>query len=179
MIKWDVSGHRGQTDDEDLARALQESLNVPPYRPYAPVQYLPRGYRFISSTLIFVISFHCSDTRCQHFKSCRICGGCKHEIGYGHYLSCMGTFWHPQCFRCYACRQPICETEVTYFCTPNVSFCFCFLESILRKIWKACHSQFSLSGSNPYHKICYKELHHPKCDVCHQFVRTFYASLLR
>lgn len=32
-------------------------------------------------------------------------------------------------------------------------------------------SQFTLLGTDPYHKLCYKELHHPKCDVCLQFVR--------
>ena len=31
--------------------------------------------------------------------------------------------------------------------------------------------QFTLLGTDPYHKLCYKELHHPKCDVCLQFVR--------
>lgn len=38
--------------------------------------------------------------------------------------------------------------------------------------------KFSLSGSDPYHKSCYRELHHPKCDVCHKFVRTFYLVML-
>ncbi|XP_009419922.1 LIM domain-containing protein HDR3-like isoform X4 [Musa acuminata AAA Group] len=114
--KPNAPGYRGQgIDDDELAKAIQESLSMPSYQPYQPVQFLPRGYR--------------------------ICGGCHHEIGYGHYLSCMGTFWHPQCFRCYACGQLIRETE------------------------------FSLSGTYPYHKSCYKELHHPKCDVCHEFSR--------
>ncbi|XP_072984920.1 LIM domain-containing protein HDR3-like isoform X1 [Typha latifolia] len=107
--------HNGKgSNDEDLARAIQDSLGVPPYNPYAPVQVLPRGYR--------------------------VCGGCKREIGYGHYLSCMGTFWHPQCFRCFACGLPIRETE------------------------------FTLLEAAPYHKSCYKEIHHPKCDVCHQYI---------
>ncbi|THU54664.1 hypothetical protein C4D60_Mb10t27530 [Musa balbisiana] len=114
--KPNAPGYRGQgIDDDELAKAIQESLSMPSYQPYQPVQFLPRGYR--------------------------ICGGCHHEIGYGHYLSCMGTFWHPQCFLCYACGQLIRETE------------------------------FSLSGTYPYHKSCYKELHHPKCDVCHEFSR--------
>ncbi|MQM16793.1 hypothetical protein Taro_049751 [Colocasia esculenta] len=104
--------------DGDVARAIQESLNLSSYPPYPPMQFFPRGYKLVS-----------------------ICGGCNHEIGHGHYLSCMGTFWHPQCFRCYACGHEIRETE------------------------------FSLSGRHPYHKSCYKELHHPKCDVCHNFVR--------
>ncbi|XP_020086975.1 protein DA1-related 2 isoform X2 [Ananas comosus] len=112
--------------DEDLPKATRESLSMPPnnpyapYNPYAPVQFLPRG----------------------------VCGGCHCEIGYGHYLSCMGTFWHPQCFRCYACGHPIRETE------------------------------FTLLGTDPYHKSCYKELHHPKCDVCHQFIPTNRSGLI-
>ncbi|PKA63958.1 Protein DA1-like 2 [Apostasia shenzhenica] len=83
-------GQRGTgSDDEDLTRAIQESLGgMPSFLPYNanPIQFLPRG--------------------------CRLCGGCKQEIGFGHYLSCMGTFWHPQCFRCYSCGNPICESEI-------------------------------------------------------------------
>ncbi|WOL06953.1 hypothetical protein Cni_G15688 [Canna indica] len=112
----------GNADDDELARAIQESLRMPSFPPCQPVQFLPRGYR--------------------------ICGGCHREIGYGHYLSCMETFWHPQCFRCRACGHLIRETE------------------------------FSLSGIDPYHKTCYKELHHPKCDVCHEFIPTNRAGLI-
>ncbi|KAK1264562.1 Protein DA1-related 2 [Acorus gramineus] len=113
----------GRTNnDEDLDRSLHESSNTAPYRPYNPTSFFPRG--------------------------CKICGGCNREIGYGHYLSCMGSYWHPQCFCCHACGMPITETE------------------------------FSLSGSDPYHKSCYKELHHPKCDVCHQFISTNRAGLI-
>ncbi|XP_039131933.1 protein DA1-related 2-like isoform X1 [Dioscorea cayenensis subsp. rotundata] len=113
----------GQCDnDEDLDRALRESLSMSASHPYNPVQCVPRDSR--------------------------VCGGCNKEIGYGHYLSCMGAFWHPQCFRCHACGLPICEKE------------------------------FSLSGSHPYHKSCHKELHHPKCDVCHQFIPTNRSGLI-
>ncbi|XP_058099438.1 LIM domain-containing protein HDR3 isoform X1 [Magnolia sinica] len=113
---------RPAENDEDLARALQESLNMSSCPPFPPTQIFSRG--------------------------CRICGGCNREIGYGHYLSCMGTFWHPQCFCCHGCSQPITEHE------------------------------FSLSGTNPFHKSCYKELHHPKCDVCRQFIPTNTAGLI-
>nr|XP_018686392.1 PREDICTED: protein DA1-related 2-like isoform X2 [Musa acuminata subsp. malaccensis] len=117
------NGYKGQgNDDDELAKAIQESLSMPSSQTYQPVQFLPRGYR--------------------------ICGVCHNEIGCGHYLSCMGIFWHPQCFRCYACGQLIHEAE------------------------------FSLSGSNPYHKLCYKELHHPKCDVCHEFIPTNRGGLI-
>ncbi|OVA15562.1 zinc finger protein [Macleaya cordata] len=112
---------RSADDDEDLARALQESLNMSSY-PRAPPQIFPGGYRF--------------------------CGGCNREIGSANYLGCMGAFWHPECFCCLACSQPITEHE------------------------------FSLSGRNPYHKSCFKELHHPKCEVCHQFIPTNGAGLI-
>ncbi|KAF3530114.1 hypothetical protein DY000_02036399, partial [Brassica cretica] len=38
--------------------------------------------------------------------------------------------------------------------------------------------QFSMSGNRPYHKLCYKEQHHPKCDVCHNFIPTNPAGLI-
>ncbi|RZS19577.1 hypothetical protein BHM03_00051989 [Ensete ventricosum] len=38
--------------------------------------------------------------------------------------------------------------------------------------------QFSMSGNYPYHKSCYKELYHPKCDVCKQFVSTYLVKRL-
>lgn len=30
--------------------------------------------------------------------------------------------------------------------------------------------QFSMSSNRPYHKSCYREKHHPRCDVCKNFV---------
>ncbi|XP_024029238.1 protein DA1-related 2 isoform X2 [Morus notabilis] len=85
----------------------------------------------------------------QHYPwGYKICGGCKREIRYGNYLGCMGTYFHPQCFCCHACELPITENE------------------------------FSLSGRDPYHKSCFKELAHPKCDVCHQFIPTNRAGLI-
>ncbi|PON91623.1 Zinc finger, LIM-type [Trema orientale] len=83
-------------EDEQLARALQESLNVespPRYgngsgngngsaNSYQPIPvYYPMGYR--------------------------ICAGCQIEIGYGRYLNCLNAFWHPECFRCRACNLRI------------------------------------------------------------------------
>ncbi|RZC75994.1 hypothetical protein C5167_000127 [Papaver somniferum] len=116
------NGYRRSTDhDAEIARQLQESLNKSSY-PRAQPQYFPGGYRF--------------------------CGGCNREIGSSNYLGCMGAFWHPECFCCGACSQPITENE------------------------------FSLSGRNPYHKSCFKELHHPKCEVCHQFIPTNGAGLI-
>ncbi|GAV89962.1 DUF3633 domain-containing protein [Cephalotus follicularis] len=60
----------------------------------------------------------------------------------------MGTFFHPECFCCHSCGYPITEHE------------------------------FSLSGKDPYHKSCFKELTHPKCEVCHQFIPTNGAGLI-
>ncbi|KAF8397387.1 hypothetical protein HHK36_016300 [Tetracentron sinense] len=117
------NGYKKHTENDDnLARALQENLNMSSYPPHVPAQFYPRGYRF--------------------------CGGCNNDIGCGKYLVCLGAFWHPGCFCCYSCGYPITEHE------------------------------FSLSGRNPYHKPCFKELHHPKCEVCHEFIPTNRAGLI-
>ncbi|XP_056164360.1 protein DA1-related 2 isoform X5 [Syzygium oleosum] len=34
------------------------------------------------------------------------------------------------------------------------------------------------NGSDPYHQSCFKELTHPKCEVCHQFIPTNGAGLI-
>ncbi|KAH7848113.1 hypothetical protein Vadar_033963 [Vaccinium darrowii] len=78
----------------------------------------------------------------------RICAGCNTEIGYGRPLNCMGAFWHPECFKCRACNRPIRDLE------------------------------FSMSGGYPYHHSCYKEHHHPKCEVCQKFIPTNAAGLI-
>lgn len=118
------SGYKWQTaNDEDL-RARRDRRNPPLYPPYKYSDYYPRGY------------------------SGRICSGCKHDIGHGNYLGCMGTFFHPECFRCRSCGYPITEHE------------------------------FSLSGKDPYHKVCFRELTHPKCEVCHQFIPTNGTGLI-
>ncbi|XP_023548984.1 protein DA1-related 2-like isoform X2 [Cucurbita pepo subsp. pepo] len=83
-----------------------------------------------------------------HPGDIRYCGGCKRAISYGNYLGCMGTYFHPGCFCCRSCGYPITEHE------------------------------FSLSGKDPYHKSCFKELTHPKCEVCHQFIPTNRAGLI-
>ncbi|XP_049344072.1 protein DA1-related 2-like isoform X1 [Solanum verrucosum] len=81
-------------------------------------------------------------------RSYRICNGCHGDIGSGNYLGCMGTFFHPECFLCRACGYPITEHE------------------------------FSLSGNNTYHKSCFREMTHPKCEVCFQFIPTNAAGLI-
>ncbi|XVF83781.1 hypothetical protein PTKIN_Ptkin16aG0520100 [Pterospermum kingtungense] len=83
-----------------------------------------------------------------HPAGYRVCAGCHCEIGHGNYLGCMGTYFHPNCFRCHACGYPITEQE------------------------------FSLSGRDPYHKACFKELTHPKCEVCFEFIPTNAAGLI-
>lgn len=55
----------------------------------------------------------------------RICAGCNTEIGHGRFLSCMGAVWHPECFRCHACNQPISDYEVIFllYLPYRQSFC--------------------------------------------------------
>ncbi|XP_041000311.1 protein DA1-related 1-like [Juglans microcarpa x Juglans regia] len=116
-------------EDEQLAKALQESMSVE-----SPPRYdsgnIFQPYPFFSS------------------GGYRICAGCNTEIGHGRFLSCMGAVWHPECFRCRACNQPITDYE------------------------------FSMSGNHPYHKSCFKEQNHPRCDVCKNFIPTNSAGLI-
>ncbi|GMN41414.1 hypothetical protein TIFTF001_010642 [Ficus carica] len=131
-------GHRWRTDhDEEIARALQDGRNLPFYSPHAPAHRRPHIPRLRPPP-----------AHPHHPWEYKICGSCKGEIRYGNYLGCMGTYFHPQCFRCHACDLPITENE------------------------------FSLSGRDPYHKICFKERAHPKCDVCRQFIPTNQDGLI-
>uniref|UniRef100_A0A0C9RHT7 TSA: Wollemia nobilis Ref_Wollemi_Transcript_19811_1816 transcribed RNA sequence n=1 Tax=Wollemia nobilis TaxID=56998 RepID=A0A0C9RHT7_9CONI len=128
LKKANGAGSSYQDDDEELARALQASLDMgSPPRSHQSSSY-PPSYVYPNGN--------------------RICAGCNNEIGYGRFLSCMGAVWHPQCFRCRACGEPISDYE------------------------------FSMSGNDPYHKSCYKELYHPKCDVCDRFIPTNRAGLI-
>ncbi|KAK6939522.1 Zinc finger, LIM-type [Dillenia turbinata] len=132
-------------EDEQLARAMQESLNAESPPRYGngtlhqPIPYPPPRYG--NRTLHQPIPYPTS-------TGFRTCAGCYTEIGHGRFLSCMGGVWHPECFRCHACNQPISDYE------------------------------FSMSGSYPYHKTCYREHHHPKCDVCKHFIPTNSTGLI-
>ncbi|KAI3824114.1 hypothetical protein L1987_05563 [Smallanthus sonchifolius] len=116
-------------DDEQLAKALQESLNVPsPPRNHYGSVFSPLPYFYPSGY--------------------RVCVGCNAEIGHGRFLNCMGGLWHPECFRCHSCNLPISDRE------------------------------FSMSENRRFHKSCYKEQHHPRCDVCKNFIPTNAAGLI-
>ncbi|KAH6824282.1 DA1 [Perilla frutescens var. hirtella] len=142
-------------DDEQLARALQESLIVGSQPEPWSRNDIGNGYGhgygygygsgyeygYGNDNLYQPITF-------PYSTNFRICAGCNTEIGHGRFLSCMNGLWHPQCFRCRGCNQPISDYE------------------------------FSVSGSYPYHKVCYKESHHPKCDVCRHFIPTNAAGLI-
>ncbi|CAI9116653.1 OLC1v1017852C1 [Oldenlandia corymbosa var. corymbosa] len=129
-------------EDEQLARALQESLTdeSPPKRGNrgSSANESARGMGNLYQPMHYPYSIGFS----------RICAGCYTEIGHGRFLNCMGAVWHPECFRCHACNQPISDYE------------------------------FSMYGSYPYHKACYKEHYHPKCDVCKHFIPTNAAGLI-
>ncbi|KAL9246008.1 hypothetical protein vseg_019593 [Gypsophila vaccaria] len=115
-------------EDELLAKAIQESLNIESRAPTPPRSPLPKS----------------SPSR----SSRRTCTGCGADIGNGQFLSCMGGFWHPGCFCCHVCNKPISDYE------------------------------FSMSRNRPFHKSCYKEQHHPRCDVCKKYIPTNAAGLI-
>ncbi|KAG6767991.1 protein DA1-related 1 [Populus alba] len=116
-------------EDEQLAKAIQESLEPPPQARYDSGNVVPPYAFFFPS-------------------SYRICAGCNTEIGQGRFLSCLDSVWHPDCFRCDACNLPISDYE------------------------------FSMSGNRHYHKSCYRNQHHPKCDVCNNFIPTNSSGLI-
>lgn len=68
---------------------------------------------------------------------CRLCGGCNRDIGYGNYLGCMGTYFHPECFRCRSCGHPITEHEVYILISLNsqVLLFFILFTSYYCSIW--------------------------------------------
>ncbi|KAI3460284.1 hypothetical protein Pfo_016947 [Paulownia fortunei] len=139
-----VIGREPQLEqDELLARVLQESLNgeSQPESWSRNDSGTGNGYGYGSDNLYQPITF-------PYSTSFRICAGCNTETGHGRILSCMNAVWHPECFRCRGCNQPISDYE------------------------------FSVSGSYPYHKACYKESHHPKCDICRHFIPTNAAGLI-
>lgn len=68
------------------------------------------------------------------------CAGCHRTLGFGRFLTCINQNWHPDCFCCKSCRSPIVTKE------------------------------FSVHGSDPYHRDCYKKLFHPKCEICYQYI---------
>ncbi|CAN6682621.1 unnamed protein product [Malus baccata var. baccata] len=150
-------------EDEQLARVIQESLNAesPPrhgngngntYQPIPPIPPPRHGngngntYQPITPPRYGNGSSY--PIPMYYPMGSRVCAGCNAEIGFGRYLNCMNAVWHPECFRCRACNQPISDYE------------------------------FSTSGHYPYHKACYKESYHPKCDVCKHFIPTNPAGLI-
>ncbi|XP_013746710.1 protein DA1 isoform X1 [Brassica napus] len=139
--------HAMMDDDEQLARAIQESMIVRNGTTYDFGNAYGNGHMhgggnvydsgdiYYPRPIAFSMDF-------------RICAGCNMEIGHGRYLNCINALWHPQCFRCHGCSHPISEYE------------------------------FSTSGNYPFHKACYRERFHPKCDVCSLFIPTNHAGLI-
>ncbi|KAL6551674.1 Protein DA1-related 1 [Orobanche gracilis] len=131
-------------EDEQLAKAIQESWNLgsPPRVQLPPFPSPPSvSPRYDYGGFLPPNPFY-------YPPGYRICAGCNSEVGHGRYLSCMGAVWHPECFCCHACSQPISDYE------------------------------FSMSDNRPFHKSCYKDLHHPKCDVCKNFIPSNGAGLI-
>ena len=107
-------------EDKQLSRSIQEGFLYSYPRPF--------GNGNVYQPILFPVS--------TGFK---ICAGCSTEIIQRRHLKCIGKVWHPECFRCHACEQPISDYE------------------------------FYLSRESPYHKSCYKEQCRQKCDVCGYF----------
>ncbi|POM74101.1 LIM domain containing hypothetical protein [Phytophthora palmivora] len=79
---------------------------------------------------------------CGACKAVRImqCPGCKKEIKFGQRVNVDGKAYHPDCFRCAACNG------------------------------KFTTHKFQVKDGEYYHHDCYKQLYHPRCDVCEDFI---------
>ena len=78
-------------------------------------------------------------------NACANCGQSLRRFTFGtaSFVSVNGRSFHPECFRCGACQQPI---------GANVSF------------------GTGREDGLPYHIPCYREKFDPKCSVCHDFI---------
>ncbi|KAI5068396.1 hypothetical protein GOP47_0016741 [Adiantum capillus-veneris] len=84
----------------------------------------------------------------QAIRRPSVCGGCKRNIGSERHVSYLGALWHPHCFHCHGCKRLIADQD------------------------------FSTWGNQPYHKVCYRQLSLPKCDVCKNYVPANSAGLI-
>lgn len=82
---------------------------------------------------------------------CAACGTpLKRKVpGTTQWTTVKGVNYHPECFRCTACQQPI-----------------------------GANAQYSTGQDGlPYHMMCHQELFDPKCAVCHDFIPAEVCSL--
>ncbi|CAI5742543.1 unnamed protein product [Peronospora destructor] len=68
------------------------------------------------------------------------CSGCHGEIKYGARTNVNDKVYHPDCFRCAACHE------------------------------KFTSNKFQVKDGEYYDHECYKQLFHPRCDVCEDFI---------
>ncbi|KAL6504664.1 hypothetical protein OROHE_023422 [Orobanche hederae] len=111
----DVTGREPRyKDDELLVRDLGERLNVES-RPesWSGSENVNEygfgygyGYGYGYDNLYQPITF-------PYSTGFRFCAACNMKIGTGRFLSCLNDVWHPECFRCCACNQPISDHEIT------------------------------------------------------------------
>jgi hypothetical protein len=79
----------------------------------------------------------------------RTCAECQDLIRHESFVQCIdSSVWHSECFRCFACNKTISDNE------------------------------FTMHEDQPYHKSCYKEFFHPKCNVCYNFIPTTKNGLI-
>ncbi|GAB4818982.1 hypothetical protein N2152v2_006028 [Parachlorella kessleri] len=171
------AGNSTAADDEALARALQEQFDLeeerqrqqqlqPPAttpvtasgansrRPASIPDGAPNGSR----GSLFSASPPAPPMQPQVYPvpaGPGACAGCGQPLmgltsffgGGGRYVTALGRSWHPSCFCCAACRQPLATGSGV---------------------------QFSIGSQDglPYHAQCHKQRFHPRCRVCGGFVPT-------
>eukprot|EP00879_Flechtneria_rotunda_P009181 GHRR01009613.1.p1 GENE.GHRR01009613.1~~GHRR01009613.1.p1 ORF type:complete len:478 (+),score=126.42 GHRR01009613.1:326-1759(+) len=75
------------------------------------------------------------------------CAGCGKWLGMAAVVRALGKEWHPGCFRCAGCQQPLMSNGY--------------------------NNTFAIGTDQlPYHPECHKRLFHPICCVCHRYIPT-------
>ncbi len=94
-------------------------------------------------------------------RSVARCKKCGHKV-FKSYISALGGVWHPSCFSCTGCRNPIGDDRFLMFSgRPYHNQCL-KCAGCKRSIKGNCTEAEGL----PWHITCYKKQNHPKCSVC-------------
>lgn len=121
-----------------------------------------------------------------------VCRGCRREIS-GRYVTALGGTWHPDCFVCAACGQPLVGSFVRH--DGLALHDACYAEQVaprcrgcgqpirgdfvtaLEAPWHracfvcvACHrpitGSFHVRDGQPLHPTCFAERYNPRCGYC-------------
>jgi len=74
--------------------------------------------------------------------------------GNGSVITAMGRQWHPKCFRCSGCNGALADSRTG-------------------------QATFAVHEGQPMHSECFRNLHHPRCCACGDFIQAGGDGLIR